>query len=114
MPANITLQDVTKNSLAAFLLTHLPSLLQDFIKPVLETFALSYATCFKKKLKLDDLRSTSSHVPSSAKFDFKPMLPDGIKESENNITLAEDVATYVVNTLHNLASFPVCVCEITC
>jgi hypothetical protein len=42
-PANITPLAAMKNSSAAFLLTHLPTLLQDFIKPVLEIcFKLRY------------------------------------------------------------------------
>jgi hypothetical protein len=103
-----------KNSSTAFLSTHLPTLLQDFIKPVSETFASSYATCFYKKLKSDDLRSNTSHVPSSAKFYFKPMLLDGIKKSENTITLTGEVATYVENAYHDLARFDVRAFEINC
>ena len=94
-PADVTPLATTKNSSATFLSKHLPPVLQDFIKPFLKTFASSYATCFYKKIKSNDLRSTPSHVPSSTKFDFKPMLLDGIKMSKNAITLSKEVTAYV-------------------
>jgi hypothetical protein len=91
-----------KNSSAAFLSTHLQNLLQDFINIVLETFALSYTT-FYQNIRSDDLCFSPSHLLSSFKFDFKPILSDGIKTSENAIALSEKVTAYVETAQHDLA-----------
>ena len=114
LPARMTPLAAMKNSSAVFLSRHLQTLLRDFIKSVSETFALSYATCFYKKIRSGDLLSNPSYVPSSTKFYFKTMLIDDIKTSKNVITLSERMTAYVETTQHDLAQFAAGAVEINC
>ena len=93
LPARMTPLAGMKKSSAVFLSRHLQTLLRDFIKSVLETFALSYATCFYKKIRSGDL---------------------DIKTSKNVITLSERVTAYVETTQYDLAQFAAGAVEINC
>jgi hypothetical protein len=86
------------------LLTHLPQLV-DFIKPYLEKFFSSYAVCFYKKLKSDDLRSNPTAIPTSARFDFKLNLIDSVKQVESSTNLLAECNNFVENAQQELAKF---------
>ena len=97
---SITFKTMASKSLQ----THLPQL-NEFLKPIVESFGSTYANAFFKQLKSDELMVGEVFVPSSAKFKFEPKLLDSIMESEEAATLLASCADYVHEVHQALRKF---------